>query len=133
MAFPDTCLTPAGPAAAPIPYLNIADLADGSGSKKVKIKGKEVLRKGDSLKKSDGDKSGNMPGGIASGVFSGACEIMVGWGKVKAEGAAVGHQLSMVGQNGPGAKNMPAGLVAAASASCGRAMPTPPIDFALMP
>ncbi len=113
MAFPNTCMTPgaAGPSPGPIPYPSIAMLSDGSGSKKVKIKGKEVLRKGDKINKSDGDKSGNAPGGVVSGVFSGVCEIMMGWAKVKAEGQQVGHQVSVVGQNGPGGKNIPVGIV----------------------
>lgn len=112
MAFPDTCMTPGVSAGAPgpLPYPNIGMLSDGSGSKKFKMLGKVVIRKGDELSQSSGDEAGNSPGGVVSSKFKGKCEIMVGYPTVKVEGKEVGMQFSVVGQNKGATANMPAGV-----------------------
>ncbi|GEM_PF-448490 len=115
--FPDVCMTPGVSAGAPgpLPYPNMAMLTDGDGSKKCKIKGKEVLRENDTIRMSSGDDAGTAPGGTVSGTFKGQAKIMKGWPTVKAEGSAVGHMTSVVGQNGSGGKNAPMGLIVAVS------------------
>ena len=56
-AFPDVCETPSPGGPIPIPYPNIAKSSDtSSGSKKVKIDGKEVAPKNSSYTKSTGDE-----------------------------------------------------------------------------
>jgi len=66
-AFPDVCFTPpqtpATPPGVPIPYPNTAMASDTtSGSKKVKVSGKEVMLKNKSyFKKSMGDEAGCAP------------------------------------------------------------------------
>jgi len=66
-AFPDVCFTPpqtpATPPGVPIPYPNTGMASDmTSGSKKVKISGKEVMLKNKSyFKKSMGDEAGCAP------------------------------------------------------------------------
>ena len=56
-AFPDVCETPSPGGPIPIPYPNIAKSSDtSSGSKKVKVGGKEVATKNSSYTKSRGDE-----------------------------------------------------------------------------
>ena len=110
MAFPDVCKTPSPGGPIPIPYPNVAMLSDGSGSKKVKIQGKETLRKGDEIRLSSGDEAGSAGGGVVSNKIKGKAEIKTGCGKVKAEGKEVGHHTSTIGQNCRGSPNAPAGL-----------------------
>ena len=56
-AFPDVCETPSPGGPVPIPYPNIAKSSDtSSGSKKVKVGGKEVATKNSSYTKSRGDE-----------------------------------------------------------------------------
>lgn len=107
-AFPDVCKTPM-PGPVPIPYPNIAMLSDGKGSKKVRIKGKQTLRKGDRIRVSSGDEAGTA-GGVVSGKFKGPAEFKKGWAKVKAEGREVSHLTVPVGQNLGGSANI-VGLV----------------------
>ena len=60
-AFPDVCKTPSPGGPVPIPYPNFAKSSDTtSGSKKVKIEGKEVIMtKKSSFEKSTGDEPGS--------------------------------------------------------------------------
>jgi hypothetical protein len=111
MGFPDVCKTPSPGGPIPIPYPNIAMLSDGAGSKKVKIQGKETLRKGDKIRMSTGDEAGSI-GGVVSNKIKGEAELKMGWSKVKAEGKEVGHLTVPVGQNGGAAYNVPAGIAA---------------------
>ena len=59
-SIPDVCETPPSPSEpVPIPYPNTATSKDtASGSKKVKVEGKEVMTKKSSFKKSTGDEAG---------------------------------------------------------------------------
>ena len=71
-SFPDGCETPAPPASqVPIPYPNTAKSSDtSSGSKTVKIEGKEVLLKNKSdFKKSSGDEAGSSDGKSEKGTL----------------------------------------------------------------
>ena len=89
----DVCTTPGvilgGPG--PLPYPNIGMTSDGSGSSKVKIQGKNTLRKDDKLSMSSGDDAGNSPGGVVSGKFKGSVVFKDGCGAVKAEGKCVAY------------------------------------------
>lgn len=60
-SMPDVCETPQSPSGpVPIPYPNTAMSSDtSSGSKKVKIEGKEVMTKKSSFEKSTGDEPGS--------------------------------------------------------------------------
>lgn len=60
-SMPDVCKTPPSPSGpVPIPYPNTAMSSDtSSGSKKVKIEGKEVMTKKSSFEKSTGDEPGS--------------------------------------------------------------------------
>ncbi len=119
MIFPDVCKTPAPPAPfVPVPYPNIAmcNQADtGSCSSKVKIMGKETIVKGTEITMSSGDEGGTAGGGMISAKFKGPALYKKGSSKVKAEGKAVCHLTSMVGQNGGSNANHPAGLQVAPS------------------
>jgi uncharacterized Zn-binding protein involved in type VI secretion len=64
--------------------------SDGSGSSKVKVKGKEALRKGDQLSKSSMDNAGTL-GGMKSSRFIAAVVLKNGASKVKVEGKAWAH------------------------------------------
>jgi len=56
-ALPDVCETPSPGGPIPIPYPNIAKSSDtSSGSKKVKVDGKEIATKNSSYTKSRGDE-----------------------------------------------------------------------------
>ena len=112
-AFPDVCKTPTPAGPVPIPYPNIAMLADGDGSKKVHIKGKDTLRKGDHIRLSSGDDPGTV-GGVVSGKVKGRAEFLKGWSKVHAEGREVSHLTVPVGQNLGGSQNI-VGIVVSVS------------------
>lgn len=87
-AFPDVCNTPAPPAPLiPIPYPNIAQLADASpktdeSGKELFVGGKHVLLEGATVDTSSGDETGSA-GGVGSGVTKGACEITQASSSVK--------------------------------------------------
>lgn len=87
-SVPDTCNTPAPPAApVPIPYPNIAQipLISGEVSTKVKIAGAPAVMKGAKTPLSNGDEAG-VTGGVSSGSFIGEMECAAGSSKVKVEG-----------------------------------------------
>ena len=94
----DVCKTPSPAGPVPIPYPNIGTTSDGSGSSKVKIQGKQTLRKGDKLSKSNGDNAGTV-GGVKSNRFMGNVVLKMGNSKVKIEGKAAAHHLSPTEQN----------------------------------
>ncbi len=61
----DVCKTPTPAGEVPVPYPNISKSSNTtSGSKKVKIEGKEVMTKGESYKKSSGDETGQSESNI---------------------------------------------------------------------
>jgi hypothetical protein len=94
-AMPDVCLSPPSPPAGPIPipYPNFAKASDTtSGSKKVKINGKEVGLKGKSkYKKSNGDEAAtrSFGAGVISHSITGAVKHKAGSFDVKVEGSGV--------------------------------------------
>jgi hypothetical protein len=88
-AFPDVCLTPAPPSSPiPIPYPNIAQLADASpvsdaGGKELLVgpSGDHVLLKDSTISSSSGDEAGSA-GGVSSGVTGKECKLVQGSGTV---------------------------------------------------
>jgi uncharacterized protein DUF4150 len=110
-AMPDVCKTPSPGGPVPIPYPNIAMLAQCNGgtcSSKVKVLGKKAVVKGTEITMSSGDEAGSL-GGVVSSCFKGAAQFKKGSSKVKAEGKELCHLTSMVGQNGGSNANAPAG------------------------
>jgi uncharacterized protein DUF4150 len=116
-AFPDVCKTPTPGGPVPMPYPNLAQLAQANGgtcSSKVKFQNKKAITKDTEITMSSGDEPGSAGGGVISNMFKGSCKFKMGSAKVKAEGKAVAHIGSMVGHNGNNA-NMPAGAQVAPS------------------
>lgn len=86
MAFPDVCLTPAGPAVVPIPYPSMAKSADTSkGPKTVTTDGQMPMVKGAEYAVSMGDEAGTNKG-VMSGTNMGPCDFMLYSFDVKMEG-----------------------------------------------
>lgn len=116
--FPDVCKTPTPGGPVPIPYPNMAMLTQASGgtcSSKVKIMGKKTVVKGTEIPMSSGDEPGTAGGGVVSNKFKGPAQFKKGSSKVTAEGKAICHVTSMVGQNGGSNANHPAGVQVAPS------------------
>ena len=86
----DSCKTPSPGGPVPLPYPNIAKTSDGQGSPKVKVKGKQALRKGDKIMLSSGDEAGAAMG-VVSSKIKGPAEFMVGSPFVKVEGKMWAH------------------------------------------
>lgn len=99
MAFPDVCNTPAGTAMVPVPYPNIAQLADATGvASTVTAGGKPVIVKSSEIPTSSGDEAGSG-GGVGSGTIGGPCRFTSASGTVLAEGEPVVRQLDPTSQN----------------------------------
>jgi hypothetical protein len=105
-AVPDVCFTPpenpATPPGVPVPYPNTGMASDTtSGSKKVKISGKEImLRNRSYFKKSIGDEAGcAAKKGIVTSVHRGKIYFTAWSMDVKAEGQNVVRHLDMTTHN----------------------------------
>jgi hypothetical protein len=99
MAFPDTCNTPAGTLMVPVPYPNIAQLADASPvASTVTAGGKAVIVKSSEIQTSSGDEAGSG-GGVSSGTTKGKCTFTSASGTVFAEGTEVVRQFDSTDQN----------------------------------
>jgi hypothetical protein len=105
-AFPDVCMTPpenpATPPGVPVPYPNTGFAKDTtSGSKTVKITGKEVMLKNKSyFKKSTGDEAGSAAKkGAVTSVNRGKVYFTAWSMDVKAEGENVVRHLDMTTHN----------------------------------
>lgn len=78
-AFPDVCNTPGPVSPIPIPYPNIAQLADVTGeAKDLKVGGMKVLVKGSKVASSTGNEGGTAGGGVTSGSIKGEMEVTSG-------------------------------------------------------
>jgi hypothetical protein len=101
-AFPDVLNTPnpvAPPPDIPIPYPNIAQLADAQdASEDVKAGGKEVIREDSSIDSSSGGEPGSN-GGVVSGTHLKACTFTSSSGTVKANGKGIVRQGDSTDQN----------------------------------
>ncbi|MEE9318978.1 MAG: DUF4150 domain-containing protein [Granulosicoccus sp.] len=112
ICFPDVCKTPSPAGPVPIPYPNIAMMAQAKGSSlssKVKIMGKKVATTNTEIVMSTGDEPG-VAGGVVSSKFKGPAKFKKGSSKVKVQGAAMAHLTSTVGQNGVANHNNPMGV-----------------------
>ena len=100
-AFPDVCLTPAPPGPpVPIPYPNIAQLADATGTAStVNAGGKPVVTEASSIASSSGDEAGSN-GGVTSGTTKGECKFTTFSATVRANGKAIVRLGDTTTQNG---------------------------------
>jgi len=108
-AFPDTCKTPSPAGPVPLPYPNITQWSDGTGSSKVTALNKETMRKGDVFRMSSGDEAGTAGGSVVSSKIKGKSEVKEGCDGVKVEGKDIAYLLVTVGQNGGSTKSSPSG------------------------
>jgi uncharacterized Zn-binding protein involved in type VI secretion len=85
-AFPDVCLTPAPPSPPiPVPYPNIAQLADATGTaSNVTAGGKPVVIDGSTISQSTGDEAGS-----AHPTTKGECKFTTFSATVKANGKGI--------------------------------------------
>ena len=90
VSSPDTCLTPAPPAApVPMPYVNMAMTMTGSpATSKVTICGAPGLTASSKIPMTNGDNAG-VNGGVVSGTFLQECTFSSSSKKVFFEGKAV--------------------------------------------
>ena len=78
-AFPDVCKTPSPGGPIPIPYPNIAQLADVTGeAKDLQVGGMKVLVKGSKVATSSGNEGGTAGGGVTSRKIKGEMEVTAG-------------------------------------------------------
>ena len=112
MGFPDVCLTPTPVGPVPIPYPNIAQLAmanPGTCAINVMIFNKPAATTMTMIMMSSGDEPG-CNGGVMSGLFIGPAQFKLGSTVVMIQGAPAAYLGSLVGQNGVGSANVPAGV-----------------------
>jgi len=95
-AFPDVCLTPAPPGPpVPIPYPNIAQLADATGTAStVNAGGKPVVTQASSIPSSSGDEAGS------ASPTKGECKFTTFSETVRANGKAIVRLGDTTTQNG---------------------------------
>lgn len=102
LAFPDVCNTPAPNGAIPLPYPNISDPSQASGSSAVAsvvVDGAKSLNLLSEVSSSMGDEVGSL-GGVVSGGFSGPTRFMLGSFTVFMGGVPCARMTSVTGQNG---------------------------------
>ena len=76
-ATPDVCLTPSGPAAVPVIYVNTAESKDSAAtSTTVFMDGQPIMLKESFFSKSTGDEGGTAGGGIISGKILGKASFL---------------------------------------------------------
>ena len=112
----DACKTPTPGGPVPMPYPNIAMLAQansGTCSSKVKIMNMAAVTTKTEIPMSTGDEAGTI-GGVMSNRFKGPVSFKMGSSSVKVEGEKLVHLTSMTGHNGSNA-NVPAGAQVAPS------------------
>jgi len=107
-AFPDVCKTPSPGGPVPVPYPNVGQVMQATGtSTKVKICQKPAVTKKSKMNLSQGDEAG-VAGGVVSGRNMDKVQYRKGSGKVKIQGQPAVYLTAMTGHNGSNA-NMPAG------------------------
>jgi hypothetical protein len=105
-AFPDVVNTPVGPATAPIPYPNIGQLSDATGtSTTVKVGGNPVILKGSTIPSTSGDEAGT------AGLNKGKVTFTNASSKVKMNGDFVVRMTDPTSQNGGNATGVVLGGV----------------------
>ena len=99
-AFPDVCLTPAGPAGnVPVPYPNIAQLSDADpisdeGDKELLVGGEHVLLLGSEVSSTTGDEAGSASPNTE------ACEVVMASTTVLYGGKGIARFGDQTTQNG---------------------------------
>ena len=103
-AFPNICLTPAGPATVPIPYPSIAQLSEAKdASTNVLAGGKGIILSGKTkVDKTTGDEAGTS-NGVTSGTQGKECTFTQGSSSVKVNGKSVVRMGDPTQQNGTNA------------------------------
>jgi uncharacterized Zn-binding protein involved in type VI secretion len=108
MGTPDVCKTPSPGGPVPVPYPNIAMVAQASKtSTKVKFGGKAVVTTKSEVPRSMGDEAGTV-GGVISNVNMNKVTFKKGSSKVKIQGQPCVYHTAMTAHNGANA-NFPAG------------------------
>lgn len=110
-AFPNICNTtipPAGPV--PIPYPNIAQLADASPvsdtNNELLVKGTKVLLENSKVRNSSGDEPADPSSGVSSGTKSGECTMSQYSHSVFYHGKGIVRFSDQTSQNGGNAVGM---------------------------
>jgi hypothetical protein len=99
MAFPDVCLTPAGPAVVPVPYPNTSmSSASSPVVSNVLVECTPALNQTSKGQVSMGDQAG-VQMGVASHTISGQTSYNVGCSTIKVGGAPAQRLTSVTGQN----------------------------------
>ena len=99
----DVCKTPTPGGPVPMPYPNIAQNSQVSGStasSKVKISNKKTVVVGTQISMSSGDEPGSAGGGVVSNKMKGKCTFKLGSSRVKAEGKKIVYVGAMTAMNG---------------------------------
>lgn len=102
----DVCKTPSPAGPIPLPYPNIAQLAQAKGgtcSGRVLISNRKTVVHTTGISMSNGDEPGTAGGGLISSKFK------LGSSMAKAEGKKIAYVGCLVGHNGDNA-NLPAGV-----------------------
>jgi len=112
-AFPDPCKTPMGPGPPPpIPYPNTGMFNQAKKTcSKVKMKGKEAVKKDSEIPRTMGDEAG-VAKGLMSSTNMDKAVPKGGSSKVKVQGKPLVHLTVTMGQNGSNA-NAPMGKIVA--------------------
>lgn len=113
----DVCKTPTPGGPVPMPYPNIAMLANANGgtcAQKVKIGNKKAVTQKTEISMSTGDEPGSAGGGVISNKIKGSVNFKMGSSKVKIEGEKAVYIGCMTGQNGAN-HNVPAAAQVAPS------------------
>jgi hypothetical protein len=89
-AFPDVCLTPVGSSSVPLPYPNIGQLAEATGTaESVRVGDQPVVTSQSAIPTTSGNEAGSL-GGVTSGTTKGAVAFDLGFSAtVFAEGGNV--------------------------------------------
>lgn len=114
-AFPDTCKTPGPPGPPPpLPYPNTGMFNQAKKTcSKVKMAGKEAVKKDSEIPRTMGDEAG-VAKGLMSSTNMDKAVPKGGSSKVKVQGKPLVHLTVTTGQNGSNA-NMPVGKIVAPS------------------
>ena len=100
-AFPDVCNTPSPGGPIPLPYPNIAQLADATGVADQLLLGPSSLKavlQDSSIPTSSGNEAGSL-GGVSSGVIKGECKVTMASATVLYGGKGIARLSDMTRQN----------------------------------
>jgi len=121
VAFPDICLTPAGPSLVPVPYPNVVQAKDlKDGTKQVKVMGGPAMTKASHIARSTGNEAGTG-GGVVTGGKKGKAYVLTTSLNVRFEGELVVRHLDLLTHNHTGQMpgNTPPAPIIGAMAAAG--------------